>query len=179
MPSYDFVPLATESYGRLGKMALAFPSELGSTAASRNGRVPKSAFVSALTHLSCALCKGIERMYHASMFTLARAARRQFMPGCAVPVADSLGRCRTLGGLGSLGYTLLGGGLLLLSATDGDAGCYPRAWCLIGVHGASACWRHILIKTHSPLCGCPSHVFVTKPCPARMCGTRMGAKLPR
>jgi hypothetical protein len=86
---YDFVPLATESYGRLGKTALAFLSELGSTAASRNGRVPKSTFVSnALKHLSCALCKGNGRMYHASMFTLARKAGRQFMPGCAVPVAD-------------------------------------------------------------------------------------------
>jgi hypothetical protein len=29
-----------------------------------------------------------ERMYHASMFTLARVAGRQFVPGCEVPVAD-------------------------------------------------------------------------------------------
>jgi len=84
---YDFVPLAMESYGRLGKTALAFLSDLGTAAASRNGRLSKSAFVaSALKRLSCALCKGNGRMYHASMFSLARAAGRQFMPGSDVPV---------------------------------------------------------------------------------------------
>jgi hypothetical protein len=60
-------------------------------AASRNGRFSKSAFVTgALQELSCALCKGNGRMYHASMFLLARAAGRQFVPGLQVdvPVAD-------------------------------------------------------------------------------------------
>jgi hypothetical protein len=86
---YDFVPLAAESYGRLGATALAFLNDLGTMAASRNGRLSKSAFVAcALQELSCALCKGNGRMYHASMFSLARAAGRQFMPGCDVPVAD-------------------------------------------------------------------------------------------
>jgi hypothetical protein len=62
---------------------------LGTMAASRNGRLSKSAFVAgALQELSCALCKGNVRMYHASMFSLARAAGQQFMPGLDVPVAD-------------------------------------------------------------------------------------------
>jgi hypothetical protein len=87
---YDFVPLATESYGGLGPAALAFLSELGTMAASHNGRLSKSASVAgALQELSCALCKGNVRMYHASMFSLARAASRRFMPGLDVPVADA------------------------------------------------------------------------------------------
>jgi hypothetical protein len=74
---YDFVPLATESYGHLGSTALAFLGELGTMAASRNGRLSKSAFVAgALQKLSCVLCKGNGRMYHAPMFSLARAAGR-------------------------------------------------------------------------------------------------------
>jgi hypothetical protein len=36
---YDFVPLAPESYGSLGKTALAFLSELGTMDASRIGRL--------------------------------------------------------------------------------------------------------------------------------------------
>jgi hypothetical protein len=43
---------------------------------------------SALQELSCALCKGKGRVYHAPMFSLARAAGRHFMPGRDVLVAD-------------------------------------------------------------------------------------------
>jgi hypothetical protein len=70
-------------------MALAFLGELGTKAASRKGRLSNLAFVAgALQALSCVLCKGNGHMYHASMFSLARAARRQFVPGCDVPVAE-------------------------------------------------------------------------------------------
>jgi hypothetical protein len=76
-------------------------------------------------------------------------------------------RCRALGGAWVIvvyasgwGVTLLGGGVMRLSAADDDAGCYPRDSCLIGVR--SACWRLVLIKTPSPLCGCLSHIFVTQ-----------------
>jgi hypothetical protein len=61
---YDLVSLASESNGRLGRAALAFPSELGTMAASRNGRcqsllvqvgLSKSALVAGgLQDLSCA-----------------------------------------------------------------------------------------------------------------------------
>ena len=85
---FDFVPFALESFGRLGRDASRFLSELGS-AAEANGRVSKAAFVrSVRQELSCALCRGNSRMYSDSVFTLARAAGRQFMDGCEVPVDD-------------------------------------------------------------------------------------------
>jgi hypothetical protein len=81
---------------------------LGTLAASGNARLSKSAFVAgALLELGCgrcasasvapgnpsvlctaALCKGNARMYHASMFSLARTAVRQCVPGCDVLVAE-------------------------------------------------------------------------------------------
>jgi hypothetical protein len=86
---YDFVSLATEWYGRFRATALAFLGKLGTMAPSRNGRLSQSVFVAgALQELSCALCKGNRRMHLSSMFSLARASGRQFMPGLDVPVAD-------------------------------------------------------------------------------------------
>ena len=50
---YDFVPLAMESYGRLGREASRFLSDLGDIAAS-DGRLRKAAFVrSVRQELSC------------------------------------------------------------------------------------------------------------------------------
>ena len=85
---YDFVPFAVESYGRLGVSAQKFLQALGDTAAAR-GNISKAAFVrSAYREISCALQVGNGLMYGRSVFTIARASGRQFLPGCDVPVQD-------------------------------------------------------------------------------------------
>ena len=59
---YDFLPLAGDSIGRLGKDASRFLNDLGGVAAS-DGCASKSAFVWRVRQdLSCALCKGNARM---------------------------------------------------------------------------------------------------------------------
>jgi hypothetical protein len=86
---YDFVPPATDSYGRLRKTILSFVSKLGTMAASRNGRLLKLVIVaSALQKLSCALCNGNVRMYLASMFSLFSRGGRRLDPDSDVPVAE-------------------------------------------------------------------------------------------
>ena len=48
----------------------------------------KADFVaSALREISCALQQGNALLYARSLFEVARAGGRQFMPGCEVPVA--------------------------------------------------------------------------------------------
>ena len=61
------MPLAMESYGRLGREASRFLSDLGDIAAS-DGRLRKAAFVrSVRQELSCALCRGNGGMYFDSL----------------------------------------------------------------------------------------------------------------
>jgi hypothetical protein len=87
---YEFVPLAVESYGRLGGAASSFLSSLGDIAAA-DGRVSKAAFMrSARAELSCQLCRGNGRMIYASTCVIVRARGRTFTPGSpVVPVADA------------------------------------------------------------------------------------------
>jgi hypothetical protein len=42
------------------------------------------------------------------------------------------------------------------------------------VHGACACWRHVLIRTPSPLCGCLSHAFESTLCRQAVSGEHGG-----
>jgi hypothetical protein len=85
---YDFVPFGVESYGQLGASAQTFLKALGDVAASR-GTISKAAFVrSAYREVSCALQRGLGLMYGRSLFNIARASGRQFMPGLDVPVQD-------------------------------------------------------------------------------------------
>ena len=89
--AFEFVPLAMESYGRMGLAASRFLSELGSIAAA-NGNVSKAAFVRyARQQLSCALCKGNAGVYAASLYSIAQLQRtgRHYQPGCAVPMEDA------------------------------------------------------------------------------------------
>ena len=87
--AFEFVPLAVESYGRLGQAASRFLSELGAVAAL-DGRVSKAAFVRfARQELSCTLCKGNAGVYASSLFSIAQSAGRNFQPGCAVPMEDA------------------------------------------------------------------------------------------
>jgi hypothetical protein len=86
---YEFVPLAGETYGRLGVEAARFLSQLGDVAAE-GGRVSKERFVrTARQELSCALCRGNGQMYYRSTFEIALAAGRAFLPGCVHPVAEA------------------------------------------------------------------------------------------
>ena len=85
---YDFVPFAVESYGRLGANASSLLKELGEVAAAR-GNISKTAFVrSAYREVSCALQRGNGMMYARSLFNVARASGRQFMPGLDTPVQE-------------------------------------------------------------------------------------------
>lgn len=85
---YAFVPFAVESFGCLGASAVRFLKQLGEVAASQ-GRVGRSAFVrSAYREISVALVRGNGLMYGRSLFTVARASGRSFLPGMDVPVQD-------------------------------------------------------------------------------------------
>ena len=85
---YSFVPFAVESFGRLGASAQRFLKMLGEVASSQ-GMVSQSAFVrSAYREISCALVRGNGLMYGRSLFNVARASGRSFLPGCDVPVQD-------------------------------------------------------------------------------------------
>ena len=85
---YSFVPFAVESFGYLGVSAQRFLKMLGEVAASQ-GMMSQSAFVrSAYREISCALVRGNGLMYGRSLFNVARASGRSFLPGCDVPVQD-------------------------------------------------------------------------------------------
>jgi hypothetical protein len=87
--AYDFVPLAVESFGRLGSAASRFLSELGDLAAGEGNRVSKAAFVRGVRReLSCALCKGNARMYYKSLSRIAMNVGTNYRPGCDVPMED-------------------------------------------------------------------------------------------
>ena len=82
------MPLATESYGHMGKAALRMLNDLGDIAVA-DGRVKKYVFVRAgLNRLSCALARGTGRMYATSVFAVTRALGRKYVPGRPVPVAE-------------------------------------------------------------------------------------------
>ena len=77
----EFLPLAGESFGRLGRDASRILNDPGEVAAS-DGRASLSAFVRTVRQeLSCVLCKGNARMYNQSLLMLARGVGRGFMPG--------------------------------------------------------------------------------------------------
>lgn len=84
--AFDFVPLAVESYGRMGVAASRFLSELGDLVEAA-GRVSKAAFVRTVRReLSCALCKGNARMYYNSLSRIAARVGHNFRPGCDEPM---------------------------------------------------------------------------------------------
>jgi hypothetical protein len=85
---YAFVPLAVETYGRLGKAAMELLNTLAS-AATAQGNLAKPSFVqNALRQLSIALCRGNGVMYRRGLAVLARAGGNSYMPGLVVPTSD-------------------------------------------------------------------------------------------
>jgi hypothetical protein len=86
---YDFAALIVETYGRLGRPAMAMLNALADAAAA-NGGVSKATFVrGALRELAVALGRGNALMCRVSMFQLARTAGRGHRPGLLVPTVDS------------------------------------------------------------------------------------------
>lgn len=85
---YQFVPLAMESYGRLGREAARFLGELGHVAAE-NGHITKAAFVRAShRRISCAIVRGNARVYNQAAQQIVRQGGRAYLPGGDVPVAE-------------------------------------------------------------------------------------------
>ena len=87
---YTFVPLAMESFGRLGTAATQFLNRLGGIAA-QEGRVTKAAFVRAAhRRISCAIVRGNARVYSSVAVRLVRASGHGFLRGSDVMVAENV-----------------------------------------------------------------------------------------
>jgi hypothetical protein len=85
---YDFIPFSVETFGRIGKPAMALINTLASSAAA-SATVYKDGFVtSALRELSIGLCRGNGVMYRRSMTMLARASGTCLRAGLDTPTAD-------------------------------------------------------------------------------------------
>ena len=81
---YAFVPLTSETFGRLGTPAMDLINELA-TAAATTGRVDKAIFVqNALKNLSVALCKGNYLVFKRANDVYAEAFGEVFSEGAAV-----------------------------------------------------------------------------------------------
>ena len=88
---YPFVPFSIESYGRLGRPAIALLARLGAEAAGVGDQnwVSKSAFVrSALRELSVGLCMGNCVMYRKALGLRAIGVSQGFRPGSDRPTAE-------------------------------------------------------------------------------------------
>ena len=85
--AYGFVPLTHESYGRLGKPAMAHLNWLAE-AASRCGKIDKKVFVTnALRHMSVALYKGNAEILRLGVQQFAGCSGRARLLGRAQPLA--------------------------------------------------------------------------------------------
>lgn len=88
---YTFIPLAMESFGRLGREAASFLSALGDIAAEGGRGVSKAAFIRAAhRRISVAIVRGNARVYSCAAQQLVRAGGRSFEPGSDVPVAENV-----------------------------------------------------------------------------------------
>ena len=78
------MPLAVESFGRLGTEAACFLNALGDVAVSKAafGRIVRQ-------EPSCALCLGNARTYDRSLISVARGVGRGFMPGLVRAVDEA------------------------------------------------------------------------------------------
>lgn len=89
----DLVPLAHKTCGCLGAGAMAFVS--GLDISNYNGCTSKAHCTrSALAELRCALCCLNSSMSAQHEVEAARAAGREFMPGCVAAVEDIASRSR-------------------------------------------------------------------------------------
>ena len=82
------MPLAAESYGRMGRAASRFLSRLGDIAAASD-RASKAAFVAvARQELSVAMCRGNERIFYKARSGVASVVGQHYLPGLDVPTDE-------------------------------------------------------------------------------------------
>ena len=82
-----FVALAVDSYGYHGDESIKLMSEMGDAVAQAGGC--KSTFVRAVrVELSCALCKGLGRMYNKTEVNVVRASGSHFQLGHESVISD-------------------------------------------------------------------------------------------
>ena len=85
---HKFVPVAVESWGRLGQDMSRFLFELGDVAAESGG-VSKAILVrSAHQRISCALVRGNAQVYYQAMTLLVRQSGRAFTAGLPLAVGE-------------------------------------------------------------------------------------------
>ena len=90
---YAFVPLSTETFGRLGKPAMALLNKLAECA-SASGVAFKDGFVAnALRELSVGLCRGNCVLYKRSLYALARVSGTAFRAGADIPTSEINSGC--------------------------------------------------------------------------------------
>lgn len=86
---YQFVPLVTETYGRLGTEAMKFLNELADEASTPDSGIHKADFVrSALTEMSIALVRGNALKIRACQQCYVKASGNRFRPGVNRPTCD-------------------------------------------------------------------------------------------
>ena len=85
-----FVPLAHETFGRLGPAAFRFLNKVADGAAS-SGAVSRRVFLrNSLRRLSCAMCRAVVRQVRASAPLMARLVGKPVLAGLGVPTDDLL-----------------------------------------------------------------------------------------
>ena len=84
---YAFVPLSTETFGRLGKPAMALLNKLAECA-SASGVVKDGFVVNSLRELSVGLCRGNCVLYKRSLYALARVSGTAFRAGADIPTSE-------------------------------------------------------------------------------------------
>jgi hypothetical protein len=87
-PGSRFVPLVSESYGRLCVEAIDFLHELAAVAASHGEVVPAAIVRHVRLQLSVALCKGNGILFRRGYGSLARVSGHDFRLGAPVPFAE-------------------------------------------------------------------------------------------
>ena len=85
---YAFIPLSTETYGRLGKPALALLKRLSSVACETRSVHQDDFIDNALRELSIGLCRGNAVMYRRGQTALARVTGEAIQRGDETPSAE-------------------------------------------------------------------------------------------
>ena len=86
---YQFVPFSVESYGRLGKPAMAFLNKL-SRDSGLHGTSRHAFLASALREISVALARGNAAIFQAGAKVYCRLAGKDRWEGMSAPVAEAV-----------------------------------------------------------------------------------------
>ena len=85
---YAFVPLSTETFGRLGNSTMALLNKLAEYASASGVAFKDSFAVKALRSLSVGLCRGNCLLNKRSLYALARASSNAFLAGANILTYD-------------------------------------------------------------------------------------------